>query len=141
MTAFKSQYLADAALNWRRGTAYPTAPANTYIALITAAPTDRTGTGMVEATGGSYARQAVSNANWGAPVNSGSGTTAIRETSNSAALSFTSMPACTVVGIAEYDAVTAGNFLGYSDLTGGSQVVAAGATFSLPISNVLIEEA
>lgn len=141
MAAFKSQYLADAALNWRRGTAYPAAPANTYIALITTAPTDRTGTGLVEATGGSYARLAVSNANWGAPATSGSGTTAIRQTNNAAALSFTGMPACTVVGVAEYDASTAGNFLSYSDLTGGSQVVAAGATFSVPISNILIQEA
>ena len=140
MTAFKSKYLQDAAVNWLKGTAYPTAPANVYVALVTTAPTARDGTGLVEATGGSYARQAIANAGFSATSTSGSGLTAIEEISNSAQLSYTSMPACTVVGAATYDALTLGNFLYYADLTGGSQVVASGATFNLPASNVLFEE-
>lgn len=140
MTAFKSKYLQDAATNWFRGTAYPAALTNTYVALVTTAPTARDGTGLVEATGGSYARQAIASAGFAATSTSGSGTTAIEETSNSAQVSFTNMPSCTVVGAALYDAVTAGNFLFYADLTGGSQVVAAAATFNIPASNLVIEE-
>lgn len=140
MTAFKSKYLQDACVNILRGVA-PTLPtAHISIALITTAPTDRSGTSMVEVTGGSYARQSIPFANLPAPTTSGSGLTAIEETSNSAQLSYTSMPACTVVGAAAYDDAATPNFLYYADLTGGSQVVASGATFNLPASNVIFEE-
>lgn len=140
MTTYVSKYLQDARVNWFRGVAYPTALTNVYIALVTTAPTARDATGLVECTGGSYARQAIANAGLPAASTSGSGLTAIEESSNSAQVSFAGMPACTVVGVAYYDAVSAGNFLGYSDLTGGSQAVSAGATFNLPASNITIEE-
>jgi hypothetical protein len=71
---------------------------------------------------------------------SGSGLSAIEQTNNSSQISFNNMPSCTVVGVALYDAATVGNLLAYADLTGGSQVVAAGATFNLPASNLVIQE-
>lgn len=140
MTAFMSKYIADAQVAWFGGTAFPAAPATIYVALVTTAPTDRAGTSLVEATGGSYARQAIANANLSATSTSGSGTSATEQKSNSAQLSYTNMPGCTVVGVAVYDALTNGNLLGYADLTGGSQVVAAGATFNIPASNLIFSE-
>lgn len=141
MTAYVSKYLQDARVNWFRGVAYPTALAHVYVALATTAPTARDGTGAVEVTGGSYARQALANTDLPAASTSGSGLTAIEQTTNTPQLSFTNMPACTVVGVLYYDALTGTtNFLGYSDLTGGSQVVAAGATFNLPATDVAIQE-
>lgn len=258
MVTFKSKYLADAAVNWWGGTTYPAAIPNIWVALITTAPTDRTGASMVECTGGSYARQAIANGNLGSVATVGSGTSATEQRSNGTQVSFTGMPACTVVGAAAFDSnpqstpsaptatgntgtgssftsaqtanvavsyvtwggetlassntlvtiaatgdnivvtlpafpsgvigmnvyvstasggatlnkvnagtsptsttssgsvtVTAfpatgtavpggntssGNFLGYSDLTGGSQAVSSGATFNLPVSNFFISE-
>lgn len=133
--AFVSKTVADDVAAWFAGTTFPAAPAALYVALVTTAPTDRTGTGLVECTGGSYARQALT---LGTTSTSGSGTSALEEKDNGSQLSFTNMPSCTVVGIALYDASTAGTFLAYADLTGGSQVVAAGATFNLPASNVVL---
>lgn len=140
MASFKSKFLQDACLNVLRGVA-PTLPtAHLSVALLTTAPTDRSATGAVEVSGGSYARQSITFANLPAPSTSGSGTTAIEQTSNAAQLSYTSMPSCTVVGVAVYDDAATPNFLYYADLTGGSQVVASGATFNLPASNLVFQE-
>lgn len=141
MTAFKSQYWADTHINMLRGVS-PTLPtAQLNIALITTAPTDRTGTSMVEVTGGSYARQALTFANMPASATiSGTGLTVIRGTVNNAQLNFTSMPACTVVGVAVYDDAVTPNFLYYMDLTGGSLAVSAGANFQFPTNNLTFEE-
>lgn len=140
MTTIKSKFLQDACISILRGVA-PTLPtAHLSVALITTAPTDRSGTSMVEASGGSYARQSITFANLPAPSTSGSGLTAIEQSSNAAQLSYTNMPSCTVVGVAVYDDAGTPNLLYYADLTGGSQVVAAGATFNLPASNVTFQE-
>lgn len=85
-------------------TAY-TPPATIYVALFTTSPDD-TGAGT-EVTGGSYARQTVAFT----LATGGAG-----QISNSAALTFPSMPACTVVAAALYDALTGGNMLAYDDL-------------------------
>jgi hypothetical protein len=120
----------------------PTLPsAKVKVGLITTAPTDRTGASMVEAVGGSYARQDLTFANIGSISDvSGSGTTAVRGMSNTPQISFTNMPACTVVGVAVWDDAGSPNFLYYADLQGGNQVVAGGATFNLPGTNLLFEE-
>jgi len=67
---------------------------------------DDTGTAGTEVTGGSYARQSATfdSAASGATQNSGN-------------IDFTGMPACTVVGIAIYDASTSGNLLVHGTLT------------------------
>lgn len=91
-----------------------TSPTTLYVALYTVQPTDAGG--GTEVTGGSYARQA------GTFVAATSG---IGKTSNAAVITFTNMPACTVVGTAILDAVTAGNFLMQGALTASRTVVAA----------------
>ena len=141
MAQFKSKYLADAALNWFKGTAYPSAPANTYVALFTAAPTARDGTGGTEVSGGAYARQAIASTGWAAVATSGSGLTAIEQISQSAAINFPTATANwgTVVGVGMYDAATAGNFLEYGDLS-AAQVVNSGNTFQIPASNLVVQE-
>jgi hypothetical protein len=84
-----------------------------YGSLHTADPGE---TGASEATGGSYARQSVT---FGA-ASSGS-------ISNSATITFASMPAGTFTHCGTWDASTAGNFLGGGSLT-ASKTTQAGDT-------------
>lgn len=107
-------------------TAY-TMPTDVYLALYTAAP-DETG-GGTECTGGSYARQVIST--WTA------GSTGSGSASNSADLSFTNMPACTVVAVALLDAASGGNMLLYETL-GSSKTVTAGATLPVATGDVVV---
>lgn len=86
-----------------RNTAW-TSPTTVYVALFTTNPTDaNSGT---EVTGGSYARQ---SATFSAPTDG--------VTSNSSAVTFTSMPTATVTHFGLYDAVTSGNLLVHGALT------------------------
>ena len=110
-----------------------TAPATLYLAVFTAAPTDAGG--GTEVTGGSYARLAVTNdaTNFPAAV-AGS-------KSNGVALTMVTASANwgTIVAYALFDASSAGNMLGWADLTspvlinnGDTLRFAAGAlTYSL----------
>lgn len=141
MAQFKSKYLADAALNWYKGTAYPAAPANVYVALYTLAPTARDGTGGTEVSGGAYARQAIASAAWGTVSTNGSGLTAIEQLAQSNAITFPQATANwgTVVGIGILDAATLGNFLEYGDLT-TSQTVNNGNTFQIPAGDIISQE-
>ena len=114
-----TNYLQTALLNAvLRNLAY-TPPVTVYIALSTTATTDAGG--ITEATGGSYARQACASA---APTGTPS------KTLNSSALSYTNMPAGTIVDVAVYDALTAGNMLLHGALL-ASKTVAAGENFSI----------
>ena len=99
-----SNYLEDKVLDHILGTTTYTKPTTVYVALYTAAPSDAGGGTQV--TGGSYARQtaAFSASSSGA-------------TSNSANIDFASMPACTVVAIGIFDALTAGNLLVWGTLS------------------------
>ena len=99
-----------------------TGPATTYLALLTAAPTD-TG-GGIEVAGGSYARVAIASslANWAgtqgaASTVASSGVSGT--TSNNGAITFPAPTAAwgSVVAIGIYDAVTGGNLLIYATLT------------------------
>ena len=100
------------ALDWLMGnsTTAPTTPLK--IALVTANGDDTTA--GTEVTGGSYARQTLT-------VGAASG----GATSNSADLSFTGMPACTVVGVEVWDSAGTPVRLWYGALT-ASRTVAAG---------------
>lgn len=103
------------------GTAYAQ-PAAVYVALFTSTATAaelEAGTITNEVTGGSYARQAVT---FDAPAGGA--------TANSAAVSFTSMPAVTVAFAAVMDATTAGNVLFYGALT-ANKTLNAGDTFTI----------
>lgn len=97
-----------------RGEVY-TSPATVHLALFTTMPVDD-GTGGVEVTGGSYARQAVT---FLATV-LGAGRCDLAST-----VIFASMPAVTIVGGALYDAATGGNMLFYKAL-GAPRTLAAG---------------
>jgi hypothetical protein len=99
-----SNYLENKVLDHIMGTTTYTKPSAVYVALYTAAPSD-TG-GGTEVTGGSYARQtaAFDAASSGA-------------TQNSANIDFTVMPACTVVAIGIFDALTTGNLLVWGTLS------------------------
>ena len=99
-----------------------TGPANLYIALFTANPTDSAA--GTEVTGGSYARVAITSslANWAGTQSAGSTVASSGTggtTSNNGAITF---PAPTanwgvVTGMGIFDAATAGNLLIYSALT------------------------
>lgn len=143
MTQFKSNYLADAQLNWFKGTAFPAAPSNVYVALFTTAPTSRAGTGGTEVStsGTAYARQAIASSGWGAVSTSGSGVTSIEQILQSANVTFPTATSNwgTIVGAGLYDASTGGNFLEYGDLS-SSQTVNNGNTFQIPANNLIVQE-
>lgn len=104
-----------------RNVAY-TSPTTVYLALTTTATSDAAlGT---EVTGGSYVRKAIT---FGAASNG--------VCLNSVAVSFTSMPACTVTHAAIMDASTAGNMLFHGPLT-ASKTVGAGDTLTFAISDL-----
>ena len=130
--------MSDNVCSWFKGTTFPAAPANTYVALLTTAPTARDGTGAVEVSGGSYARQAVASSGWSVISTSGSGATSLEQISNSGAVTFPTATGNwgTIVGAALYDASSAGNLLAYGDLT-ASVTVNSGTTFSMSIGNVI----
>jgi hypothetical protein len=100
-----SDFLENKLLDHFLGTTSYTAPSDVYVALMTVAEDD-TGAAGTEVTGGSYARQV-------ATFDAAAG----GATQNSSNIDFTDMPACTVVGIAIYDASTAGNLLVHGTLT------------------------
>lgn len=127
-----------------RGTAY-TAPGTTYVALMTAAPTDA-GSGT-EVTGGSYARASVTNntSNWAAP----SGTP--RQISNASDITFATPSAdwapsgTPVVAVALYDASTAGNLLYWTTtqadgVTAISKIIQSGDPVKVPAGSLIIRE-
>jgi hypothetical protein len=125
--ADKSTYFRDAVLNTLRGTGITAI--TTRVSLHTADPGL---TGASEVTGGSYARQTVT---LGAPADGGGG----RQIANTAAVTWTDMPAVTVTHVGLWDAATSGNFL-YGDALTASQVVNAGGTFEFPIGNLTVTE-
>lgn len=99
-----------------------TGPTNTYVALLTAAPSDAGG--GTEVSGGSYARVTVSSsmANWAGTQSSGSTTASSGTggtTSNNNAITFPSPTANwgTVTHVGVYDASSGGNLLFWSALT------------------------
>lgn len=101
-----------------------TAPANVYVGLYTAAPTDAAG--GTEVTGGGYARQLCGFA---APA----GTP--RQIANAADILIT-MPAATVVAVGIFDALTVGNLLYWVGIT--SVVFASGDQARFAASTGLI---
>ena len=127
-----SNYLRDAINDHLKGRTTYTAPATTYFALMTTAPT--ASGGGTEASGGAYARVAVTNntTNW--PASSG------QTKSNGTAIDWGTATANlgTIVAIAEYDANTSGNLLTFASLTTpvtiniGAAVRGAGWWWHLP---------
>ena len=111
-----SDYLEDQMIKYwlqNDGTA-AAKPATVYVALYTVIPTDASTSGT-EVTGGSYARVAVTNnaTNWPGPTTNNGTVT------NGATITFPAPTGNwgTVVGVAIYDAATAGNQLFWGALT------------------------
>ena len=133
MAGSKSNYLEDKLNDHVLGNTSYSAPATTYIALYTAAPSD-TG-GGTEVTGGSYARASVTNntTNW--PNSSGG------SKSNGTAINFTTASANwgTVVAFGIFDASTSGNLLYWADLT-TSKAINTGDTATFAIGQITVTE-
>ena len=121
MAAF-SDYLEQAILNHIfRNTAIFTPPANVYLALFTAAPSDSGG--GTEVTGGSYARKAVSTTGqWSAP-----GVGGLTDNINAQAFVTATANWGTITHFGIFDAASAGNLLFHGALT-ASKVVNSGDT-------------
>jgi hypothetical protein len=121
-----------------------TTPAALYTALFTVTPSDAVG--GTEVTGGAYARinLAPTATNWaatnGATLTTNPSTGTSGTTSNNVAITFPTATAAwgTVVAVAIFDAVTAGNMLFWGPLT-ANQVVGIGGTFSFAISQLSIQ--
>lgn len=129
MTDAKTDYLENALLDHvLRNTAYAS-PATIYVGLFTTMPADD-GTGGVEVTGGSYARQSVTFS-----------AAAGGSTANSALVTFPTATAGwgTVLGIGLFDASTGGNLLYYGALT-ASKTVGIGDTISFAASALTVGE-
>lgn len=117
---------ANNSLNVRFGAVASNAPATYHFALLTTAPSNNDGAGAVEVTGGAYARVAVTNNATNFPA------AASRSKSNGTAITYPPATANwgTVVGVALYDAATAGTFRGYAALA-QAKTVNSGDTASI----------
>ena len=106
------------------GTSSYTVTTPIKLALVTANGSDSAA--GTEVTGGSYARQTIAFD----AASSGS-------IDNNAAISFTGMPACTVVGIEIYDSAGSAKRLAYGALT-ASRTVTAGDTVQFAVSSITL---
>jgi hypothetical protein len=131
-----SKFLADVVLNYIKGSAPATPPANLYIGLFSVTPTANTGSGT-EISGSSYARQAVASSAWSAI--SQNADLIHDQISNSNAITFPAVTTTsyTVVGIGVWDALTAGNLWVYQAVT--SQVVAVTNQYQIAIGGLVLE--
>lgn len=129
MTDAKSDYLENALLDHVLRNVTYTSPTTIYVALFTTMPIDD-GTGGVEVSGGSYARQSVT-------FSAASGGQSV----NNALVSFLTATASwgTVLGVGLYDASTGGNLLYYGTLT-ASKTVGIGDTLSFAASALTVSE-
>lgn len=134
--AGKSTYLSDKMLNWLKGTAFGTAPTTVYVALLTTNPSADDGTGAVEVSGGSYARVAITTSSGFSAL---SGTNP-RQISNGGVVTFPTPSANwgAVIGVAVYDASTAGNLLYWNSIT--SQTVNSGVVASFSASALVFTD-
>lgn len=121
-----SNYLRDKINDHLHGRTTFTAPATTYFALMTVAPT--ASGGGTEASGGTYARVAITNNTTSWPASSGQTKT------NGVAIDFGTATSNlgTIVAIAEYDAASGGNLLTFAALT-TPVTIASGQPFQIPV--------
>lgn len=110
MAQGKNNIQEDRVLNWLKGTSFAAAPANVYLALFTANPTDAGG--GTEVTGGSYARQIIT---FGA-ISTVDGPNSM---ANNADVVFPVATANwgTITSVAIMDAVSGGNMIMWATIT------------------------
>jgi hypothetical protein len=112
MASELSDYLANANLNWLRGVAFPSAPADVYMALFNGNPTS--GGSEVTATIRAAGRVAIDYS-----------VVASRAIENATDVDYGEADAgATVNYLAVYDAASSGNLLGYSPLDNARTIVA-----------------
>lgn len=123
-------------LNWLKGTTFVAAPATTYVALFTTAPTSDAGTGGTEVSGGSYARVGITSSTGWSAISGGA--TVAEQISNGGVVTFATPTANwgTVVAVGLYDAVTSGNLLYFATIT--SQVINTGVVASFAIGALIV---
>lgn len=129
--------LADAVLNWFKGTTFTAAPTTVYVGLFTTTPTANTASGT-EVTGSSYARQAVTTATgWSAITQNAD--TIHDQITNVNAITFPAVTTTgyTVVGVGIWDAASAGSNLYYQPVT--SQAVAVGNQYQIAAGALAVE--
>lgn len=132
-----AKVLADRVLNWFKGTAFASAPTTVYVALLTTNPTKNDGTGLVECSDTGYARQSITTSTGWSSI-SLDADNIHDEISNANALTWPAASAgYTVVGLAIYDASSAGNLLTYGAVT--SQTVAGGNTYQIAAGNLILK--
>jgi hypothetical protein len=121
----------DRMLDWVLNVGTPTRPSGTHLALFTANPNFETGAGGTEATGGGYARIAVT-------MSAASG----GSTSNSSGphdfVVGTNLAADTYTGWGIYDASTSGNLICGGSLTASRTVSASGDTIRFAATSITI---
>lgn len=130
MAGSKSDYLETAVIQHLFESDF-SAPANMYVALYTAVPSDAGG--GTECSGGAYERELIAR---------GTGwTSAGNATENAADITFTEATASwgTVVAFALHDALTGGNMLYWGDLT-TSKSIDNGDTAKIPAGDLDITE-
>lgn len=111
-------------------------PGTVYIALFTVLPSEASASGT-EVTGGGYSRVAVTNsaANWVGPTDDDATVT------NGAAITFAVASGADwgeIVGVAIYDAATAGNQLFQGALSANKTVNDGDPAFSFPIGSISV---
>lgn len=97
----------------------PTYPATLYLALLTTAPSNNTGSGVVEVSGSAYARVAVTRNQTNFPA------AASRAISSGIDFIWPTPTGSwgTVVGVAMYSASSGGTYEGYAALPTGQSIV------------------
>jgi hypothetical protein len=133
----QSDYLNSAMLNWIKGTTFTAAPATTYVALFTTAPTSDAGTGGTEVSGNAYARVAVTSSSGWSAISGGG--TAAEQISNSGTITFATPTGAgwgTIVAVGLYDASSSGNLLYFATIT--SQAIGTGVVASFAIGALVI---
>lgn len=137
MANAQAKVLADRILNWFKGTTFAAAPATVYVALLTTNPTKNDGTGLVECSDSGYARQSITTATGWSTITTDADNIH-EDMTNGSALTWPAASAgYTVVGMAIYDASTAGNLLAYQSVT--SQAVASGNQYQIAAGSLKLE--
>jgi hypothetical protein len=133
----QSDYLNSQMLTWLKGTTFAAAPATTYVALFTTAPTSDAGTGGTEVSGNAYARVGITSSSGWSAVSGGG--TAVEQISNAGVVTFATPTGAgwgTVVAVGLYDASSAGNLLYFATIT--SQAIGTGVVASFAIGALVI---
>lgn len=107
--------------------------ADRYIGLITTAPSDDDGTGVVEATGFVTDRLTMTNSNWAVPTD-GVG-------SYDAALEFGTWSGADadIIGYGIWSAASTGTLLAYQAIVGAPKTITSGDSFTIPSGEITLD--